>query len=122
MQILVSLPADDADGPDIFDLASWLRAEEIPGAHVEMICATAHDEAMGTATDTIAVIMSSGGAIALANALTTYIRSRTRRLRVAISVGKDGSRHTYTYDVTGPQSEEALVEFIKIAGKDLSDA
>jgi hypothetical protein len=121
VEILVSLPTDDADGPDIFDLASWLRAEEIPGARVEMTRATPHDEAMGAATDTIAVIMSSGGVIALANALTAYIRSRARRLQVAISVSKDGLR-TYTYDATGPQPEEALVEFINIAEKGLADA
>jgi hypothetical protein len=82
-------------GGDVTALLSWLRGERALAGRVSLIRTPPGDGELGGAIDMLTVALGSGGvAVALANCLTTWIRSRQRK--VSLTIEGTGGRLTIT--------------------------
>ena len=101
---LITVP----DG-DVTALLSWLRGERALASRVSLIRTPPGDGELGGAVDMLTVALGSGGAaVALANSLTAWIKSRRRK--VSLTIEGAGGRVTITSD--GPADVMPLLREI----------
>ncbi len=73
------------NGEELTDLWEWIRGERVLAGSVRLLRRPSREDELGSAFDTLAVAVGSGGAItALAGSLTAWLK--TRRADVAVSI------------------------------------
>jgi hypothetical protein len=97
MAVDARIMVPDGDIAEYLALLNWLRGDRELASRVRLTCALPREGEMGAAFDMLTVALGSGGvAVALANCLTTWIRSRQRK--VSVTVESAGGRLTITSD------------------------
>jgi len=92
-----SITLPDGDVTEYSALLNWLCGERALAGRVSLVRAPPGGGELGGAIDMVTVALGSGGvAVALANCLTTWIKSRQRK--VSVTIEGAGGRLTITSD------------------------
>ncbi|BCJ67457.1 effector-associated constant component EACC1 [Polymorphospora rubra] len=117
MEIYIKLTAGDATEDEVRALLQWIRAGEDDGIGARLVHGNIPEDHLGPLTDSIAVAISSGGAVAaLAASVREWLRQRSTDIRLTIEKPNGVSFHLDAKRVDSP--EEVLERFRRLFEED----
>jgi Effector Associated Constant Component 1 len=112
MAVDARITIEDGGAAEYTALLTWLRGERALAGLTRLIRTPPRDGELGGSMDMLTVALGSGGvAVALANCLITWIRSRQRK--VAVTIEGAGGRLT----ITGEGPADLLPLLCEILGE-----
>lgn len=82
--VLITVDGED----DALALREWLNAEDEFRGRARLHGGPSDEGAMGSALDTVSLVVTSGGLTAMTTALVAYLRTRGMKVKITATVGE----------------------------------
>jgi hypothetical protein len=109
MDLILSIESTRDPAVELRNLRDWLHTDDDFRGSADLAIAAPGIGEMGTASETVNVVIGSGGVAALASALSVWLRTRTSDVKVRI---RSGDREI-AVDATNVDDAEPLLALLR---------